>query len=173
MPKTKMCAYPQSYHALPHWKCVLKYCSKCTCINLPDQETDYPYFDTAPSIIFHIYHLIARCTSHGRLPLNKKEICRMCKQYSDSEKYTKIYTRKEIAMMEKTSSNFHTSFYIASIQKFVLGKNHCGDSRRTAFKRRKSFQDVSCRRNYSKSVVATFAHQIQSEYYGGNRSVYI
>ena len=48
-------------------------------------------------------------------------------------------------MMETTISNFHTSFYIPEIQNLVfriphvqiLGTNHCGDYRRTAFKRRK------------------------------------
>ena len=33
------------------------------------------------------------------------------------------------------------------------------------------FQDVLCRRDYAERVVASFANQIQSEYYGGNRSV--
>ena len=35
-----MCTYPQSDHAIPHWKCVLRCCAKCTCINLTDQEID-------------------------------------------------------------------------------------------------------------------------------------
>ena len=26
-----------SYYALPHWKCVLRCCSDCLCINIPDQ----------------------------------------------------------------------------------------------------------------------------------------
>ena len=43
----------------------------------------------------------------------------------------------------------------------------------TAFKRRELFQDVLCRRDYSESVVASFAHQIQSESYCRNISVYI
>ena len=30
-----------------------------------------------------------------------------------------------------------------------------------------------CRRDYAKHVVASFDHQIKSEYYGGNISVYI
>ena len=34
-----MCTYPQSDHALPHWKCVWRCCDKCSCINIPDQET--------------------------------------------------------------------------------------------------------------------------------------
>ena len=37
---TKMCAYSQSYHALPHWKYVLQCCVNCPGINLPEQETD-------------------------------------------------------------------------------------------------------------------------------------
>ena len=33
-----MCAYPHSDHALPQWKCVLRYCADCPCINITDQE---------------------------------------------------------------------------------------------------------------------------------------
>ena len=44
---------------------------------------------------------------------------------------------------------------------------------RIAFKRRESFQDVICCRDYAERVVSSFANQIQSEYYGGNRYVYI
>ena len=84
-------------------------------------------------------------------------------------------------MMETTISDFHTSFYITAIQKLairlphvrILGTNHCGEMRRTAFKRCESFQDVLCRRDYAYRVVASFANQIQSEYYVGNRSVSI
>ena len=83
--------------------------------------------------------------------------------------------------METTISNFHRSFSIPEIQKLafhithvkILGTNHCGDSLRTAFKRCKSFQDVLCRREYAERVVGSFDNQIQSEYYGGNRSVSI
>ena len=35
------------------------------------------------------------------------------------------------------------------------------------------FQDVLCRRDYEERVVESFSNQIQSEYYGGNRSVSI
>ena len=43
MTKAKMCAYTQSYHALPDWKCVLQCCAKCPCVNIPDQKTDDQY----------------------------------------------------------------------------------------------------------------------------------
>ena len=39
MSNATMCDYPHSDHALPQWKCVLRFCAECTCINLPDQET--------------------------------------------------------------------------------------------------------------------------------------
>ena len=81
-------------------------------------------------------------------------------------------------MMETKISDFHTFFYIPAIHKLafhiphvlILGTNHCGELRRTAFKRRELFQDVLCRRDYAERVLASFSNQIQSEYYGGNRS---
>ena len=63
------------------------------------------------------------------------------------------------------------AFQIPHIQ--ILGMNHCGDSRQTVFKHCESFQDVFCRRDYAERLVASFPQQIQSEYYGGNRSVSI
>ena len=100
----------------------------------------------------------------------------MFKQESSPDKSTKLYTRKELVMLETTISDFHTSFYIPAIQKLafhlphvrILGTNHCGEMRRTSFKRRELFQDVLCRCDYSERVVANFSNQIQSEYYGGN-----
>ena len=84
-------------------------------------------------------------------------------------------------MTETTISDLHTSFYISAIQNtafhiphvHILGANHCGEMRRTSFKRRELFQDVLCRRDYAERVVAKFANQIQSEYYGGYIFVYI
>ena len=74
-------------------------------------------------------------------------------------------------MMETKISYFHTSLYIPDIQKLafnlphvrILGTNHCGEMRRTAFKRRELFQDVLCRRDYVERIVTSFSHQIQPE----------
>ena len=90
----------------------------------------------------------------------------MCKQESSSDEYTKIYTRKELVIMETTISDFYTSFYIPAIQKSafhiphvrILGTNHCGEMQRTAFKRRDLFQYVLCRCDYAERVVACFAN---------------
>ena len=73
MANTTMCDYPHSDHALPHWKCVLRCCSECPQINIPDQETNKKNEETTPSIRFHIYHIIGRCTTHGRIPLKDKK----------------------------------------------------------------------------------------------------
>ena len=70
-------------------------------------------------------------------------------------------------MMETSISDFHTRFYIPAIHKLafhiphvrILGTNHCGELRRTAFKRRELFQDVLCRRDYAERAVASFANQ--------------
>ena len=40
MANDTMHTYPQYDHALPHCKCVLRCCSDCPYINLPDQETN-------------------------------------------------------------------------------------------------------------------------------------
>ena len=58
MANATMCSYPQSEHTLPHWKCVLRCCADCPCINIPDQETTKKHDKTTPSIRFHIYHII-------------------------------------------------------------------------------------------------------------------
>ena len=40
MENSTICTYPQSNHALPPWKFVLRCFADCPYINLPDQETN-------------------------------------------------------------------------------------------------------------------------------------
>ena len=63
MAKAIMCAYPQSYHTLPHWKCVMRCCVKFPSLNLPDQETYDQYSNTIPSICFQ--YLSYNCTLYS------------------------------------------------------------------------------------------------------------
>ena len=108
-------------------------------------------------------------------------MCRKCEQEYSTDKSTKIYTRKGLVVMETTVYDFHTSFYIPAIYSLafrlphvrILGTNHCGEFRRTAFKRCELFQDVLFHIYYSERIVASFSHQIKLEYYGVNRSVSI
>ena len=73
-------------------------------------------------------------------------------------------------MMGTTISGFHTSFYIPALQKLafhlphmrIVGEYHCGEMRRTAFKRRELFQNFPCHRDYAERVVAKFANKIKS-----------
>ena len=37
MENATMGEYPQSDNALTHWRCVIQYCEKFPCVNLPDQ----------------------------------------------------------------------------------------------------------------------------------------
>ena len=84
-------------------------------------------------------------------------------------------------MMETKISGFCTSFYIPAIQKLdfhlphvcILGTNHCGELRHIAFKLRKLFQGVLCCCYYDERIVASFSHEIQSEYYVVNRPMSI
>ena len=55
----------------------------------------------------------------------------------------------------------------------IIGTNQCGNTRRKSFKHHSAKQDVLCFRDYAERVVASFSHQRQYEYYGGNMSVYI
>ena len=69
----------------------MRCCAKCLSVNIPDLETDNQYSNTIKLIRFHIYHLIARCTAHGRLPLNDRNNYCNCKQDSakkNPQKYT-------------------------------------------------------------------------------------
>ena len=109
MEKATMCTYTKSDHALTHWKNVFWCCANSPCINLPDKETNKKHEETTPSFRFHMYRTIGRCTAHGRIPLKYKKICYMCEQESLPDKSTKIYTRKELVMMETTISEFYTS----------------------------------------------------------------
>ena len=125
MANLTMCTYPQSDNELPHWKCVLRCCADCPCITVPDKETTKKHEETTPSIRFHIYHIIGRCTSHGKIPLKEKKICYMCEQESLPDTSTKIYTRKELVMMETTISDFRTSFYIPAINNWPFIYHMC------------------------------------------------
>ena len=96
---------------------------------------------------------------HGISPLVEKKSCRLCFQYQSTVTPEKLYNRKGIFMMETLISYFHTSFYIDTCSK--------------ALKRRSAKQYVLFCRDYYERVVASFAHQIKSEYYGRDISVSI
>ena len=105
----------------------------------------------------------------------------MCDTYTDSIIGEKIYTRKELIVMESSVVEFNQDFYIPAIQNlafhlphvFILGAHHFGNMHQEAFNSRSNLQDVLCLLDYSEHVIASFVHQIQNEYYVSNSSVYI
>ena len=129
------------------------------------------HYNVYPSIRFHTYHLIARCTLHGRRPIDEKKTC--CFYFQDPATMTpvKLYTGKELVLMEKSVAGFHTSFYIPAIKnlvfhiscKRILRNNHCGNTRCEAFTRRSIKKYVLCHHDYAEKVVASFSHKIHSE----------
>ena len=98
-----------------------------------------------------------------------------------SYRTAKVYTQKELVLIETSITEFHEKFYILEIQKLVfhllhvsiLITHHCGKEWRESFKLRVNLHDVLCCIYYAERIVSSFSHQIQSEYYGGSRSVSI
>ena len=78
--------------------------------------------------------------------------------------------------METSIPDFFTSFYIPAIKKIlfhlpyvhIIGTNNCGNTCSKEFKLCSLFQNGLRCIYYSEIVLASFAHQIQSEYYGVN-----
>ena len=129
-------------------------------------------------ILQYMSYLSLNCMVYSacKMPTRWKET--NCLYFQDQTNVTpaKIYTIKELVIMETSIAYFHTSLYIPEIQKLafhlpcvcILGNNNCGNTCREAFKCCSAKQDVLCRHGYVERVVASFAHQIQYEYYGGN-----
>ena len=90
----------------------------------------------------------------------------MCFQYLATVKHAKLYTRKELFMMETYITDFNTSLYIPEIQKLVIHlphvhiieTNHCGNTCQKSFKCCSANQDVLCHCYYADIMVDSFSH---------------
>ena len=68
----------------------------------------------------------------------------MCSTNISSVTPGKLYTQKELALLENLISEFHNKFYIPEIQKLtfnlphisIIGTHHCSKEHREAFKLR-------------------------------------
>ena len=92
------------------------------------------------SVYFHIYHLIASLKVHGSHSLYGKKLL-LCLQDQAFVPPTKIYTKKELVMIEKPIANFLTSFYISEIKLVseitrvcLLWTNYCDSTSCEVFK---------------------------------------
>ena len=83
--------------------------------------------------------------------------------------------------METKVVEFHKRLHITAIKKIalhlpilhILGAHHCVNARQEVFNSHSSYHGVLWRKYYLERVVDSFAHQIQSKYYIGNRYVSI
>ena len=78
-----MRAYTSSNYVLPHCKCVLRFCEQCPRVDLPSPESDKHNSNVSPTICFHVYQHISRCTVHVRRPLNEKKHFRLYEASTD------------------------------------------------------------------------------------------
>ena len=102
---------------------------------------------------------------------NENKQFQFCKASTYAIVTVKLYTRKEIVMIESSIVGFHIEFYMTEIQKLAFNLPHvrtivthqCGNTHQEAFKHRSFLQDVLCRHNSVEHVVGSFEDQIQSE----------
>ena len=81
----------------------------------------------------------------------------------------KVYTQKELMLLETLISKFHKKYHTQEIQKLefhlphvgMLGMHHSGKERCETFKRRMKKHDVLCWSDYAEQIVTICAHQIQ------------
>ena len=100
MAMATMCTCPSQHHALPHCKFVLSCCDKFPGISIPHQGTNTEAKNTCSTIYFHVYRNVSRCTVHGLRPYEEWTICSMCSTYLSSVTPVKVYTRKELVLLE-------------------------------------------------------------------------
>ena len=132
-----MCSYPSSNYSLPHWGFAFSCYVQCPCMDLLSPESDKHNSTFIPRICFRVYQHITRFTVYFRLPLNENKQCQLCESSTYSIIDTKIYTKKEIVMMQSSIVDNHQQFYISTIKNLVfhlphvkiLVKNHYANTR--------------------------------------------
>ena len=145
-----MCPYHSQHHGLPYCKGVLRCCDKYPGNRITHKKKNTDAKNTSSAINFHVYNNVSRCNVNGICPCEEQTICSMC--YTDISYVTtgKVYTRKELVLIETSILKFHNKYYITSIKKLafhlphvrILGMHHFGKYFREAFKRRSRQYDV-------------------------------
>ena len=87
-----------------------------------------------------------------------------------SDRNAKVYTRKELVLLETSINFFHEENHILEIKKLefhlphvrILRTHHRGKERREAFNPWRNLHDILCPHDYAERLVSSFAHQIQS-----------
>jgi hypothetical protein len=161
-------------NGLPRWDCVMRCCDKCPAYPVPAEEKGTDEND--PKIKFHVYQTVTECTKHGVIAPGSK-VCVQCQaDPSPPAKAPKVRSRKHLTLLERPIGVFHRDYYLPSLEKLayhrphcrILSKDHCGNARLAAFKRRPS---VRTRRDYAERLAAAFNLEAQHEHFGNGRSL--
>ena len=134
----------------PHWKCVLCCRAQCPRIDPSSPESYQHNSNVIPTIHFNVYQHIVSCNVHVRHLFNEKKQWQFCEDYIYEIFTEKLYTRKELVMMESITVDFHRDFYMTEIPKIefhlpnvrILGTHHYVNTRQETFKLCQSFQYV-------------------------------
>ena len=113
-------------------------------IDLPSPESDQHNSNVMQTTCFHVYQHISRCIVHGRRPFNENKQCQQCVASIDSIINAKLYTIKELVVMETSIQDSRQKFYMHVIQKLLLhllyvhiiGACQCENTHRKVFTRR-------------------------------------
>ena len=92
----------------------------------------------------------------------------MCSTVPRTGTIEKLYTQKDLVLLETYTTEFHYKLYITSIQKLAINFLYvrilciqcCGKECRGVFNIREALQDVLCQHDYAERVVSIFARQI-------------
>ena len=133
-----MCPFPVTGIDLPKWNCVLKCCSSCPKVALPEEEVNENVGTS--KIKFHVYRDVSRCSICGVLPFDEGKVCMKCNDETDPSLKGRVYTKKEIVLLGEKISSFHQNYYMPAIEKLayhlahvrMLGSNHVGLTRKQA-----------------------------------------
>ena len=117
MSMATMCAYQSSKYTLSYYKWVLCCCAKCPQIDRLSKESDQYNSNVIPTISFFVYKHIAHCTIHDRYLFRKINPFNCVSFSIDSIENSKVYTRKELVVMESSIMEFRRDLYIPEIQK--------------------------------------------------------
>ena len=107
MAMATMCTCPSQHHGLPHCKCVLRCWNKCPIIIITNQEINTYATKICSTIRFNVYCNVSRFSVHGIRPYEEWKIFSMCSTDIISVTPGKIYTKKELVLLETLISEFH------------------------------------------------------------------
>ena len=116
MAMPKMCTCTSKHHELLHWKCVLYCCDKWPSIVIPSHEANKDTTNTCLTIIFHVYHNVLHCNMHGLPTYYKQTTCSFYYKMTISYRTEKVYTKKELVLLETSIPEFQESFHISEIK---------------------------------------------------------